>query len=182
MASEEGLSITLKRRESERYAQDGTWLVAHGSPESIKRDLGKAFGVETDGLTLVQLVTEVERLWRQEDSSKPRRLSDRGAKGEDKVFSLDGTPPADSTETPVDVAVRVLDGEVIEEKADDPWADATPATNPPVEEPKREPVFEAIEAATSKSELQQVFLKFKSEFARPDVAAAAKARTEALNA
>lgn len=42
------MSVTIKTPESERYKQDGTWFVFHGSPAKIREGIVETFALEVD--------------------------------------------------------------------------------------------------------------------------------------
>lgn len=54
-----GVSATLKLPESERYKQNGPWLVFHGSVERVREDIISALGLEVDAdVPLADVVIE----------------------------------------------------------------------------------------------------------------------------
>ena len=77
---------------------------------------------------------------------------------------------------------QVLGGRVVSEEPGGDW----PQTEVPAEPSKpaepESPVIAAINAATTKQELQQLFVKFQTAFADPAVQEAAKARRAAIGA
>lgn len=60
--ADRGVSVTIKTPESKRYAADNPWVVFHGSVESVKEDLGKAFDIETEGLSLYSVTVNAQRI------------------------------------------------------------------------------------------------------------------------
>lgn len=170
-----GMSVTLKRRESERYAGDGTWLVFHGAPNEIQKAIWETFGFDPNGdESLAETVLRAEREYRTQDSGKPRSLG--------------------KAKSAVDVVKDVLGGEVIsvetdppfdpdppKKPVDDPWADSGAAddNNAGLGQGK-DPLIEKIEAAQSKTELQVLWSQNKAAFDRDEIKAAAAARAKEL--
>jgi hypothetical protein len=156
------ISVTLKRRESQRYAGDGGWLVARGAPLEIKRQAAQFFGLEVpEGETPAQTLLRAEREWQNADSSKPRTLG---------------------TKSPVETVVDALGGEVIavEETSDteDIWSVSTEddGTAGLGKGEQEDPLLKQIEAAESRHELLMIYTANKAEWERPEIAAAAKAK------
>lgn len=57
------LSITVKTKESARYANDSTWCVFHGSPEQIREDINATFGLQGgDDCTLFDLALQAQSI------------------------------------------------------------------------------------------------------------------------
>jgi hypothetical protein len=135
------VSVTIKRRESERYAQDGPWYVVRGTARGVRKALADSFGLNEDD-SLPDLVAQAERSWKGIDPNKVKPLSK-------------GLAPADDAPTPeqaVENVVKGLDGEVVE---DDPWESAKGQPEPDQGLGKDE-LLEAIEKAESKTALRSL--------------------------
>lgn len=58
-----GVTVTLKEPQSKQYANDGTWIIFHGTPEEIRRDLIAVYGIEVEGEpTLYDLATQAKSI------------------------------------------------------------------------------------------------------------------------
>lgn len=55
------MTATIKFPESSRYKSDNPWIVFEGTqPEAIKALIGEAFGIDTEGLTLSDVVINAQ--------------------------------------------------------------------------------------------------------------------------
>jgi hypothetical protein len=139
------VSVTIKRRESERYAQDAPWYVVRGTVRGVRKALADSFGLNEDD-SLPDLVAQAERSWKGIDPNKVKPLSK-------------GLAPADDAPTPeqaVENVVKGLDGEVIDD--DDPWFSARGEPEPDqglgAGEVKEDGLLVAIQKAESKAALR----------------------------
>lgn len=178
-----GLSVTLKRRESERYAGDGTWMVFHGTPREVQQAIHETFGFTETAAdeTLAETVLRAERVYRGQDSNKPRSLGAQPKKG------------------PVDVVKEALGGEVIavettddtppfepdppKAPVEDPWADSEPEGDNNAglgkgEVSTEKSLLDQIREAGSKLDLKMLWSQNRTEFERPEIKEAAAKRAK----
>lgn len=162
------VSVTIKRKESARYAGDSSWLVFRGTVRGVKKALADAFGLAED-LALPTLVNQAERIHQSHDSSALPTL----------------TKP--QQEAPVGQAVveEVLGGELISDTAtdeDDPWASTAPAPEPDagLGEPKDE-LLDAIRSAESRNALRNLHASNVELFKQDKYKDALKARAKEVS-
>lgn len=172
-STEAGMSVTLKRRESERYAGDGSWLVFHGTPNEIQKAIWEAFGFDPNGdETLAETVLRAEREYRSQDSSKPRSLGAQKSAVDTVKDALDGEViSVEKTDPPFDPDPK---------KTDDVWADSPAEDNNAGLGAGKDPLIEKIEAAGSKQELKVLWSQNQKAFEREEIKSAAAARAKAL--
>lgn len=151
--SEGGITVTLKQKQSENFANDGSWIVFHGSVERVREDIGAAFGLEESAkeLTLVELASNAKALF--------QGASVAGNK-------LGGTAvPADSS--PAWEEARSSAG-------------STPASEP--EAPPVNPLLAKVEEAVDVPALRDLWARNEAEFkASDELTAAWKAKGKALS-
>ena len=187
-----GISVTLKHRESERYASDGTWVVAHGEPRTVQKYLAETFGLElAPDEVLAETILRAERAFRSLDSSSPQPL----AKGLASVIAEARKPdPAGehfaaerakqlppTPEQAVENVVKGLDGEVIE---DDPWVSARGEPEPDQglgSGEVKDELLEAIEKAESKTALRSLHAANVELFKQDKYKDALKARAKEVS-
>lgn len=164
-----GISVTLKHRESERYASDGTWVVSHGEPRVVQKYLAETFGLElAPDEVLAETILRAERAFRSLDSSKPQPIAAKNptsitvnapqaGKPDDIAKQMRAALAAEGLAAPtpeqaVENVVKGLDGEVIE---DDPWESAKGQPEQDQGLGKDE-LLDAIEKAESKTALRSL--------------------------
>lgn len=140
------VSVTIKRKESARYAGDSSWLVFRGTVRGVKKALADAFGLSED-LALPTLMNQAERIHQSHDSAALPTL----------------TPTLTPTKAPEPagqaVVEEVLGGEVISDTAtdeDDPWAAVSPETIAEVAALYKDELLDAIQSAESRSALRNL--------------------------
>lgn len=78
--STRGVSVTIKNRESERYANDGPWVVFHGTPKEVAEDMAEFYSLPKE---------EVKDLGPNEIKDYVAVLTQRQHKA---ITDLDATP------------------------------------------------------------------------------------------
>lgn len=171
-SNEAALSVTLKRRETERYAQDGLWTVGHGTPTEIAHLFAEMYGIDTEGKTPFEVILAAERVHKASDPNSVRILGQQKSAVDTVKDALDGEViSVEKTDPPFDPDPK---------KTEDVWADSPAEDNNAGLGAGKDPLIEKIEAAGSKLELKELWAKNKDAFEREDVKAAAAARAKAL--
>lgn len=160
------VSVTIKIPESGKFAGDNPWLVFKGaSAETVKQKIAEAFGLEHEGLLLIDVTVNAEKV----------------AKGLTNVIAGLGGRVLKST--PTDDAPRK--GSFEEARSGDVWSQVEQTSEKPAAAPKEEakdPVLAAIEAAASVDELKKIWAQNQKAFtAKPDLMAAWKAKGKSLS-
>lgn len=161
----DGISVTIKGDEPGGKYNDAkspsTWIVFHGSIDSVKLQIARAFHISTDGLAerpLYDLVNEATDLFKAAANAS-RGLGAR---------ALPSSPPA---------STGVFAQAVAQQQAQAP---AQPTATQPEPEPV-DPILAALEAARSIPEVQQVWAENQAAFnSNPAYMQAYKTRGKAL--
>lgn len=167
------VSVTIKVPESKKYAGDNPWFVFRGgSPDTLKAKIGAAIGVEHEGLTLMEVTINAQRV------ASGLGAVAHGLGG--KVLSSGPAPAEKAAEAPQEASKSIA-----ESTAGDVWSQANsePAEEKgsPEEDKDKDPILEFIAACTDVKDLQQYWAENQAAFnSNPDYMAAYKAKGKAL--
>lgn len=167
------VSVTIKRKESARYAGDSSWLVFRGTVRGVKKALADAFGLDEEQ-PLPDLVNRAERIHQNHDSLALSTLAKPAT-----ITQAENVPVGQA------VVEEVLGGAVISDTAtdeDDPWASTAPAPEPDagLGEPKDE-LLDAIQSAESRNALRNLHASNVELFKQDKYKNALKARAKEVS-
>lgn len=126
------MSATIKRD-----GKDASWLVFHGTPAEISRDIKDVFGIDGEGLTIAELVGEAEAMWKS-SGNVASGLGGRSLPSGDRTSGSGTTAP--------------------------PWNRDAAAPTEPQEDPNVVRLTAEIEAATDRASLKDMFARNKTVF------------------
>ena len=188
MTDAPSISVTIKRKQSENFAQDGAWtnFVAQRAVQ-VQDNLIEFFGLDRiEGETPAETALRAERVLKTLDANAVRPLKRPAtvagesnyivSSDEGQVLMNEPTP-----EQAVENVVTGLDGTVVEDD-DDPWKSSRGEAEPGqgLGEPKDE-LLEAIQQADSKSALRNLHSSNVELFKEDKYKDALKARAKEVS-
>jgi hypothetical protein len=138
------IGVTIKVPESKKYAGDNPWFVFEGTnADDIKAKIGATFGMDTEGLTLSDVVINAQRL-----------ATGLGAVAHGLGGSVLASGRADSSQAAGGAPVG----------GGDVWSQVNGAANGQPAQEVVDPILDAIEKATSVDELKQLWAENQAAF------------------
>lgn len=188
MTDAPSISVTIKRKQSENFAQDGAWtnFVAQRAVQ-VQDNLIEFFGLDRiESETPAETALRAERVLKTLDSTAIRPRQSYLARTFDEVngerYREKGATDIEPTpEQAVENVVTGLDGTVVEDD-DDPWKSSRGEAEPGqgLGEPKDD-LLEAIQQADSKSALRNLHSSNVELFKEDKYKDALKARAKEVS-